>query len=74
MSELYLPDIELRFDKFCDGCKKYDIDIVEGNKIYANGQPSEIYISPTTVVCKHMAACKRMQWYMEDKHETCQSN
>lgn len=51
-----LPNIDLNFKPFCNGCRSLDLKVIDSDRFYSdNGK--EIYIYPPTITCEHIHTC-----------------
>jgi len=54
-----LPNIDLKFEQFCNGCRSNKIKVIDGERFYSDNGP-EIYIYPPTITCEHIHTCRAL--------------
>lgn len=53
-----LPNIDLKFEPFCNGCSRGVVKVVGSDRVYSDGK--EIYIYPPTITCEHIHICRAL--------------
>lgn len=57
-----IPNIDLKFEPFCNGCHNTKLKIIDSNTFYSP-DGKEIYKYPQTITCEHMHTC----WALYDR-------
>lgn len=65
-----LPNIDLKFEPFCNECRNLDLKVIDSDRVYSDGK--EIYIYPPTITCNHIHTCRALYERICKKEESGQ--